>query len=319
MPGVVVPAVTGAFTEYLQPRWHRVLVEVGSDIEELYAGLANVDSDIAWSPLQEAQVSGLGRLKAKPEGTPFPMDNIIKGGSVTYTTTPLGNGFEWTREMMRFDLFGLFDDTSADLVRAAPDAVEVAFWSMVEDGFDGLLNVGFDGLPLFHTAHPSLDPLLPAISNMSSTHVAFSQAGLQVAMLHFNTMVDMRGLRNKRRPALVLIHPLRIPAAREILGSEYVPYSANNELNSITDDRMKYFVVPYFIASAPWYVFARPATSTPMGANVGHDLWIRWAIPQLPDQFYDPRTGSSVQTIYENFGVGFGSFFGAWGSRGTGL
>src|SRR5262247_39498 len=109
------PAVTSAFAEYLQPRWHRVLVDVGSRIEELYAPIANIDSDIAWMPLQEAQISGLGKLRPKPEGTPFPMDNIIKGGTVTYRTFPYGNGFEWTREMMRFDLYGIFDDISADL------------------------------------------------------------------------------------------------------------------------------------------------------------------------------------------------------------
>jgi hypothetical protein len=312
---VVVPTVTSGFVDFLQPKWHRVLVEVGSEIEELHSKILNVDPELAWNPLQEAQMSGLGQMQQKPEGTQFRLDSPIQGGSTTYTSRPWGQGFEWTLEMMRFDLYDLFSDISTDLVLASNHRVEVESFAMIEDGFLGALYKGFDGLSMFNTAHPFLDPAFGTFSNMSSTDISFSVAGLQVALLFYNTMLDIRGARpNKRRPVLALVHPLRVPAAREILGSEYMPYSGDNTLNSLTDDNLKYFAVRYFVNTAPWYLFARPAA-----ANRGHDLWIRWAIAPTPDQFEDRRTRSSVQTMYQNFALGFGSPFGVWGSRGTGL
>ena len=313
MAGPVVPAITQGFADYLQPRWHRVLVEVGSDIEELYRSVFNVQEDMPWSPLQESQVSGLSALMSKPEGMGFQMDNIIKGGSVTYTSRPWGLGFEWTLEMMRFDYYGLFDDIGADLIRAAPYRVELEAWSLFNDISTGALFTGFDGLALAHAAHPYLDSSLGTVANLSSNNVALSQTGVQQMLLHFNTLRDHRGLPNRRRPALIVINPYRIPAAREVLQSEYDPKSANNAINTIVDDQLKYFASRYITSTSQWTAIARP-----MAGNRGHDMWVRFAIPPLPDQFEDRRTRSSVQTMYENFSVGFGSWFGVWHSDGTG-
>jgi hypothetical protein len=314
MAGPVVPAITSAYADYLQPRWHRVLIEVGSEIEELWRHVMNFDPDLAWQNMQESQASGLGVLQSKPEGQGFVMDSIIEGGSVTYVSYPWGLGFEWTLEMMRFDLYGMFVDIASDLVRAAPYRVELEAWKLFNGAFVTTYYTGFDGLSLINAAHPYLDATLGTFSNQSATNTALSQAGLQEMLLFYNTMNDMRGMPNRRRPALILIHPSRIPAAREVLQSEFDPKSANNAINTIVDDQLKYFAVRYFTATAPWFAIARP-----QARNMGHDLWVRMAIPPLPDQFEDRRTRSSVQTMYENFSVGFGSAFGVWGSLGSGL
>lgn len=313
MAAPVIPAITSGYADYLQPRWHRVVVEVGSEIENLYEPVFNVDPDMSWNPLQESQISGLGALQSKPEGMGFPMDSLIQGGSVTYTAFPYGLGFEWTIEMMKFDLYGIFDDIAADLVRAAPYKVELVTWGLVNNAFVTTAYTGFDGRALVDTAHPYLDVQLGTWSNRSATDVSLSQAGIQEMLYHYNTLRDMRGLPNRRRPALILINPNRIPAAREVLQSEFDPKSANNAINTIVDDQLKYYAVRYMTSTSAWHAIARPNAG-----NRGHDVWLRWAIPPLPDQFEDRRTKSSVQTMYEYFAVGFGSAFGWWGSAGTG-
>jgi hypothetical protein len=305
--------MTAGYANFLQPRWHRIVVEVGSEIEELWKYIFNFDPDMKWSPLQESQISGLSFLQSKPQGAGFPMDSIIEGGSVTYTANPWGLAFEWPIEMMRFDLYNIFEDVGADLVRAAPYRVELEAWSLINDAFDGNLFTGFDGHQLAYNAHPFLDATLGTFSNVSATQVSLSQTGIQEMLLHFNTLKDMRGMPNMRRPALILIHPSRIPAAREVLMSEYDPKSANNAINTIVDDQLKYFASRYITSTSGFHVIARP-----MAGNRGHDMWVRFAIPPLPDQFEDKRTKSSVQTMYMNFAVGFGSAFGYWASKGTG-
>ena len=313
MAAPIVPAITSGYANFLQPKWHRILVEVGSEIEDLWRNVFNHDPDMAWSPLQESQMSGLGQMVSKPEGSGFTMDSIIEGGSVTYTSHPWGLGFEWTIEMMRFDLYGIFDDIAADLVRAAPHRVELEAWALVNDAFDGLLYTGFDGKSLVDPAHPYLDAVQGTFSNQSATNIALSQAGIQEALLFYNTMKDMRGLPNRRRPVLVLIKPDRIPAAREVLQSEFDPKSSNNAINTIVDDQLKYYAVRYLTSASAWHMISRP-----MGGNRGHDVWVRMAIPPLPDSSEDRRTKSSVQTMYQNFAIGFGGAFGWWGSAGNG-
>jgi hypothetical protein len=313
MAAPVIPAITDGLANFLQPKWHRVLVEVGSEIEDLWRPIFNFDPDMSWSPMQEAQVSGLGPLVKKPQGQGFSYDSLIEGGSVTYTAETFGLGFEWTIEMVRFDLFGMFDDVAADLVRGAPYRIELEAWALVNDAFDGNLFTGFDGLSLAHAAHPYLQTDLGTFSNKSATNIALSQAGIQEALLYYNTSRDMRGMPNRRRPALALIKPDRIPAAREVLQSEYDPRSANNAVNTIVDDQLKYYASRYLTSASAWHLISRP-----QAGNRGHDAWVRFAIPPTPDQFDDRRTRSSVQTMLETFAVGFGSVFGWWSSAGNG-
>lgn len=314
MPVPVIPAVTDALSAYLAPRWNRVVVEVGMQIEDLWKYFFNFDPDMPWSPLEESQVSGLGVMRSKPQGQGFAYDSIIPGGSVTYRSNPWGLGFEWTLEMMRFDLFGLFDDVSTDLMRSGPHRVELEAWALLNDAFTGALYTGFDGLQLCSTAHPYIDTTLGTFSNRSATDVAFSQTGIQEMLLHYDTLNDMRGLPNQRKPSLLLINPNRKFSAREILGSEYDPLSANNTLNSITDDALRYASIRYLTSTSAWF-----ATTMPNMGNRGHDAWVRFTIPLTPDQFDDRRTRSAVHTLYQNFAVGFGSPFGVWGSAGTGV
>lgn len=314
MAAPVIPAITNGYADFLQPKWHRIVVEVGAEIEDLWRSIFNFDPDMAWSPMQESQISGLSTLRSKPQGQGFSMDSIIQGGSVTYTSNPWGLGFEWTIEMMRFDLYGIFDNVAEDLVRAAPHRVELEAWSLVNDAFDGTLFTGFDGLSMVNASHPFLDITLGVFSNQSAVHLALSQAFIQEGLLYYNTMSDMRGMPNRRRPALILINPNRIPAAREVLQSEFDPKSNNNAINTIVDDQLKYFVSRYMTSTTACHMIARP-----MAGNRGHDAWVRFAIPPMADSFEDRRTKSSVHTMYENFSVGFGSPFGWFGSKGTGV
>ena len=315
MAAPIVPAMTTGLANFLQPRWYRVLADVGSEIEELYTHIFNVDSDVPWNPMQEAQFAGLSTLRPKPQGQGFGYDSIIEGGSITYESNPWGLGFRWTIEMMRFDLYGLFERISTDLLRAAPHRVELEAWAVFNDAFDGNLFRGFDALPLCHTAHPYIDPLLGTFSNRSPTNIALSQSGVQEALLHFALLQDMRGMPNYRRPALAICSAHRIMAAREIFQSVYEPTSPDNAINTIVDDQIKYFAPRgYLTSQSAWWLISRPSNGD---MQRGHDLWVKFAIPPLPDQFEDRHTKSSVQTMYENFSVHFGSPFGVWGSSGA--
>lgn len=308
---VSTPAISPHMLNLMTTRFRRVIVEVGSEIRPLHKVIANVDPEtIDSNPFLEKQYSSLGTMDAKPEGTQFKMDNIIEGGQVQVQSTPWGKGFEWTYEAMLFDLYKLYDQISADLIKAGKHRIEMEFWRLFNDAFDGNFFTGFDGLPLCHTAHPYLDPALGSQSNRSATDMSLSVAGLQEMELASNVLEDPRGLPDdSRRIRIIIHHPARIHTARVVLQSVYDPDSANNAINPVVDSGFKYFPVRYLTSQSAWFGITLPGL---------HSLSIRFAQNLLPGSYADPRNLSMFNTLYVNFAVWFTYWQGVWGSMGTG-
>jgi hypothetical protein len=95
-----------------------------------------------WNPITDQQVSGLGTLPSKPEGTQFTMDDIIVGGSKAYTAAPFGLAVEITWEAWRDELYGVMREMVASLARASHNRQEVDAWFILNNAFSATY-VGF--------------------------------------------------------------------------------------------------------------------------------------------------------------------------------
>ena len=91
---------TGAFSALVAPDIREVIVETGKERPLEYPFVFNVQ-EMEWNPLTDKQISGLGTMPSKPEGTVFVPDEPIMGGSKAYTAVPYGMAFEVTWEMWR--------------------------------------------------------------------------------------------------------------------------------------------------------------------------------------------------------------------------
>jgi len=288
------PSSTGAFSSLLAPGLRKVYTEELLDRLTEYDKIANIITSKR-NYEDDLQVALLGTTPAKIQGGPTTFDNPIQGSSVRYTHVSYGLGFRVTQEMYADDLYGVMQKASKDLAGANGETVETIFWSLFNNVSDATVFAGFDGLALASTAHTLLGG--GTYANRPSTDVQISVTGLQAAVESFEKMVNERNRKILAKPWRVLI-PVELKwAAREILGSQYKPYTSNNEINSLMDEELSFFVCHYATDANNWGLLGRK-----------HDLKFFWRAKPKMENSDDFSTGDALFKTFFRCVAGFGSW-----------
>jgi hypothetical protein len=300
----MAPITRGSITNLLSPDLHAVFVETGKDRPLEYPKYFNV-SQMETNPQTDQQISGLGTMPEKPEGTGFTKDDPIIGGRKAYTATPYGLAVEITWEAWRDELYGALKEMIACLKRAAVHRQEVQAWSVLNNAFSTSYAGFTSGEALCSTGHTGLDTTSRA--NRPSPDIGLSITGIQNAITRFEDMTDERGLPRLMTMSMLLIGSANKFVAREILGSGGKPGTAQNEINALEEEDLRYMVCHYFTSATQWFGSAGQGT---------HDLNYLWRDEPIFDMLDDPRTKNAISTAYERFAVGYGSWRGIDGSTG---
>jgi len=295
----------GGFTPFLTPNLRQVFIDTGKERPPEFSLVGNV-ATMDWNPETDQQVSGLGTMPPKPEGSQFTLDRMILGGSKVYTGAPFGSAIEFTWEMWRDELYSVAQAMVGEMGRSSSNRVEVSFWSVFNNAFSDSF-VGFTaGESLVRTSHTGLDGVVRA--NRPSPDIGFSITGIQNAITRFEGLTDERNLPRLMAPVMAIIAPSNKFAAREILGSAGKPYTADNELNALIEEDLSWLVCHYLTTATNWFLVA---------AKGVHDLWFRWRDQPMFDGFDDPWTKNAIYTSYQRHTDGqFGSWRGVDGSTG---
>lgn len=299
-----MPVSRGSISALLAPDLRNVYFETGKERPKEYPLIANIDS-MEWNPVSDYQVAGLGTMPEKPEGTQFTFDEIITGGTKTYTATPYGMAVEITWEAWRDELYGVMQEMVRCMARAGRNREEVSFWSILNNAFSTSF-VGFtSGESLCSTAHTGLDG--ESRANRPSVDIGFSITGIQNAITRFEDMEDERGLPRLMAPTMAVISSANKFVAREIFGSTNKPYTASNEINALIEEDLSFMVCHYLTTSTYWYLIASKGQ---------HDLNFFWRDQPIFDMFDDPFTKNAIATSYQRHTQGYGSWRGIDGSTG---
>lgn len=293
----------GSISDLLAPDLREVYVETGKERPKEYPLVANVQ-DMEWNPISDFQVTGLGTMPQKSEGTQFTFDEIITGGTKTYTATPYGLAVEITWEAWRDELYGVMQEMVRCLARAGRNREEVAFWSILNNSFSTSY-VGFTSGEALCQAHIGLDRI--SRRNRPSPDIGYSIAGIQNSITRFEDMTGERDLPRLMAPVMSIITSANKFVAREIWGSSGKPYTAQNEINALVDEDMSFMVSHYITTSTYWWNVA---------AKGIHDLNFFWRDMPIFDMFDDPLTKNAIATAYQRHTHGYGSWRGIDGSTG---
>ena len=294
----------GQFSALVAPDLRHVYVETGKERPLEYPLIFNTQ-DMEWNPVTDRQISGLGTMPEKPEGSQFQPDQPILGGSKAYTAVPYGMAFEVTWEMWRDELYGVMRELSAELARSARNRQEVQAWSILNNAFSTSF-VGFTASEaLCSTAHTGLDGTSRA--NRPSPDIGFGVTYLQNAIRRFETLTDERGLPRLMAPSLAVLAPLNKFVAREVLGSANKPYTADNEINALVEEDLSWMISHYLTTNTYHFLLT---------AKGQHDLNFLWREHPIFDSFDDPWTKNAVFTSYQRHTEGYGSWRGIDGSTG---
>lgn len=307
-------ATTGGFSALLAPGLYEVLFNAIDMVPPQWVPVIGTrDSVRAYE--EDLKMAGLGSMVSKPEGTNVMYDDPLIGTAIRYTHNSFGLGFRITREMWDDDLYDIMQEMPDELGRSAAYKIEVDAWALLNNAFSAT-QTGFDGLPLCHIAHTRLDGGA-TMANKPTTDVDFSFTAHQAALDHFNTLKDDRGRPIVMRPMVLVIDPTFQWAAKEVLQSEYKPYTANNEINALKGEISENGYLPcrYLTDADSWFELTRPRRKGE-GRKAGHDLKFWWRVRPETSDADDFNSGDALFKIYCRYSTGFGEWRGVYGSSG---
>lgn len=303
-----MPTTTGQFGQLLAPGLRKIFFQHLKERPAQYSMIANINSS-SRAYEEDLEMAGLGTMPTKPEGTSILYSDPTQGGKRRYTHVSYGLGFRVTEEMYADDLYGPMKRMTRELAKAARNVREVTFFNVLNNGFT--TEVGFPKFgtteSLFNTAHVLIGG--GTLANRASTDADLGVAALEAAILLFDNLTDENGIPIVLKPKHLIVPPALKQVAREILGSEFRPYTANNEVNAvIQNDSLSDMVVNYLTDSDSWFLLADKDE---------HDLnfFEREAVRFQNGDDFD--TGDAKFKAFQRFSVGHGEWRGTFGSLGA--
>lgn len=302
-----MPTNTGQFGQLLAPGLRKIFFQSYKEIEVQYSKLAKLNtSSRAYE--EDLEVIGLGSMPVKPEGSSITYQEPVQGGKKRYTHVSYGLGFRVTEEMWEDDLYSVMKKMPKELGKAARNIREVVFWNLLNNGFSTEYGFPKNGAneALFNTAHTLLGG--GTLANRAAVDADFGVASLEAAVLLFDNLVDELGFPITVMPKWVVHTPTIKQSVREVLGSEYRPYTANNEVNAVKQDGIESMMVRYLTDSDSWFVFADKGD---------HDFQFITRTDVRFQNGDDFDTGDAKFKAFQRFSVGAGDWRGSFGSQGA--
>lgn len=272
---------------------------------EEYSQIFNIDSSDKQSE-KDSYESGFGFMPVKSEGSAASYDVVMPGISKTYTHRTYALGYEITEEAIEDNLRTpeTFSKLPQALNRSAEETIEVSAFAIFNNGF---ATNGFDGVPLFSLLHPLLQGGTQA--NTPSTQADLSVTSLTAGLTAIEKFVDERGLKLPTKAKTLLVPSDLWNVAEELLGSEYKPYVANNEVNSLQTKDLQYFVGHYLTDTNAWFLLADKGV---------HKLKFFWRIKLGALRRGTDFDSTNLKHLARmRFSVGYSHWRGTYGSSGS--
>lgn len=207
------------------------------------------------------RVAGFGTLATKAEGTPVAFDDPVQGTKVRTTHTTFALGWRCSMEMMQDDQHGIMANMAADLADSTRDHRERLAWTHIDGGFT--TTTGLEGDLLFEATHVSIRDSSISQTNILSPPVELSQTGLEAMMTMSRTTRSEEGRYINLPQSKLLIHPDNEHLAYQLLNTEFVTGSSNNDRSTVVSSRSGLTPVasPYLSSTTRWSLHA------PVGQN----------------------------------------------------
>jgi hypothetical protein len=193
-------------------------------------------------------------------------EDLADGGAIntydpTFDTTKdvtqkrNGLGFKVTSGMKKFNKWYEVSELTKNLsmkMRESKDKDAANLWNNLTTATTYSPGM-FDGLAIASNSHTCLDSASTTYDNYGDA--ALGVGALEDALIYFDTIVDDMADISPKKPNLLAVQSTERFDAIELLGSEKQPYTADNQINSLTKDfNLEYFVYHRATATTWWVV-----------------------------------------------------------------
>jgi hypothetical protein len=245
-------------------------------------------------------------MPEKAEGVAAVYDAILPGISKTYTHKTYALGYELTEEAIEDNqrTTDTFNKLPQALTRSAIETVETTSFNEFNNGFT---TTGFDGKTLFATDHPNLDGSSQA--NRPSVDADLSVTSLTAGLTAMEKFVNEKSLKRPSKAKMLLVPSDLWNVAEELLGSEYKPYVANNEVNALKAKDLQYMVGRYLTDTDAWFL---------LSGKEDHKLKFFWRVRLGALKRGTDFDSTNLKHLARmRFSVGYSHWMGTYGSSGA--
>lgn len=295
----------GQFAQLLAPGLLISSFDVLEKHSEEYSKFLEVDTDDG-AYVEEQDLAGLSRAVLKPEGSPLAYVDPVQGGSVRSIHDTYALAWLCTKEMLADDKYSK--------IRQVPKELMPSLQYVVEQVAANILNLGFttvktaDGVSLFNTAHPLLNPdsSTTTQSNQHATNASLSQTAVQDIMIIAENFVNDIGLKRYIRPTTLHIPPELQWIAKKIFNSDAEPGTANNDVNT-TKGMLDVQIHHFFTSTTAWFVSTK-------GKNFLKFVWRQKPNMESADDFDTKGVKNSVDARFSAYAFKYPGWFGSTGA-----
>lgn len=299
--------VQGSFSELLAPGLQKVFHRAYEEAPEMWQEMFNLEqSDRAYE--EHFSWAGFEPFQNYNELEDIQLRDANPGYTVKYVHRKWGLGYQLSQELVDDNLYsGVVEQFPAHLARAARATKETVAATIFNLGFSAT-QPGGDGKALFATDHPLYGAGGGTTSNTFNTATPLSHSALQEAIIQLKRTKADDNIFSPVTPSILLVPDALEPTAREILGTDRMPYSADNTVNTLRDSGLSVVSWSYLTSDDTWFLLA-PKAST------GLHYFERWPMRQIMKDIEENQ--SMKHLAYERYSFGFSDHVGTFGSQGS--
>lgn len=214
--------------------------------------IVSTDRDI-W---QSSEMHDMPLFTEMAEGESYSFEAPKQGANKTLTIAKFGLGFSVSEEAVDDGKFEFVADAIRKMANSGVESQEIQAMNIFNNGF-GTETVA-DGQPLFDLAHPL--PRGGTYRNELSTAADLSVTSLEQALLDFETQfVGDTGIIYNMAPKVLLVHPSNKRLAKELIGSDLKPETADNNMNPYKQEGLRVVSSPHLTDTDAWFLLADPS------------------------------------------------------------
>lgn len=258
-------------------------------IREQLFKVVNTDRDI-W---QATELHDLPLFNEMQESEDYSYAGMKQGYDKTLSMVKYGLGASISEEAIEDGKFDLVADLMNRMGRSARESQEISAMNIFNNGFTAELSA--DGQYVFDTDH-SL-PSGGSFRNRPITGSDLSVSSLEAALTDFETQfVGDTGIVYRIQPKILLCHSSNRRLAKELIGSDLKPESADNNMNSLKEEGLMVVSSPRLTDTDAWFLLGAPA-------DTGLRIISRSPIQTKSDAEFDNDTIKYKSRYREKIGV----------------
>lgn len=270
-------------------------------IREKIMKVVSHDRDI-W---QSTETHDLPLFNAMQEAEDYSYVGMKQGYDKTLSMVKYGLGASISEEAIEDGKFDLVADLMRRMARSARESQEISAMNIFNNGFSSEL--ASDGLAVFHASHTL--PSGGTFRNRPSSYADLSVSSLETALTDFETQfVGDSGIYYRIMPKILLVHPSNRRLAKELIGSDLKPETADNNMNSFKQEGLMVMSSPRLTDQDAWFLLGS-------AADTGLRIINRSPIQTKSDENFDNDTVKYKSRYREKIGVTHA--YGIYGNQGA--